>query len=56
MVAGYFNAVMGTKKAPVTGYTVNETMGDAMAGSIGRGYPDITLAGASYQVLFKIIS
>ena len=38
-VAGYFASVSGTSKAPVPGY--NET---------GRGFPDLTLAGAAYRV------
>ena len=38
-VAGYFASVSGTSKAPVHGY--NET---------GRGFPDLTLAGAAYRV------
>jgi hypothetical protein len=38
-VAGYFASVSGTSKAPVPGY--NET---------GRGFPDLTQAGAAYRV------
>ena len=38
-VPGYFRYVMGTKLQPIEGYN-----------SSGRGYPDISLAGSSYQV------
>ena len=40
VVNAYFNSVAGTSNAPVSGYS-----------STGRGYPDVSLFGHSYQVV-----
>ena len=44
VVANYFNTVEGTVNAPVSGFN-----------TIGRGYPDVALAGTSYMVTVNSI-
>jgi tripeptidyl-peptidase-1 len=43
----YFKTVNGTKKAPYSGFSSLDFNGNSF---IGRGYPDVTLAAANYEI------